>query len=70
MKLGEFINELKHKTTKIQIILSDDTEIFCGDVSRYQYWLDKGKYCNKVIDNILCGFGIMGFVIFIKESGE
>ena len=57
MKTNDFINELKHKTTRIVIML-DGLNVFDADVSNYQYWVDKNTYGNqfKLINNGGAGF--------------
>ena len=69
MTLNEFINELKHKTTKLLIIVDEQLAVFDSDVSTYVHWIKRGSYDNKPISRIHSNRKGFGFVIYIK-GGE
>lgn len=53
MYLKEFINNLKLKSTKITLCLSEDaTREFNGTVGELNHWVGLDKYGNYLIHNI------------------
>lgn len=66
MTLIEFINELKHKSTKLLIIIDEQLAVFDSDVSTYRHWIKRSNYDNKPISRIHSNRTGFGFVIYIK----
>ena len=71
MKLGEFINELKHKSLNVLILMNDaDKCIFNNQLSVYQNWIHKNVYNDLNVISIYPSQICKGLIIVIDDIDD